>query len=46
MSSLIAAIIAGVVGLLVAVGTSVTVVQLASQKPDPVQKPLVVYGDR
>ena len=46
MSSLVAALVAGVVGALLAVGTSVTVVQLASQKPDPVQKPLIVYGSR
>jgi hypothetical protein len=46
MSSLVAAIVAAVVGALFAVATSVTVVQLASEKPDPVQKPLIVYGAR
>jgi hypothetical protein len=47
MSSLVAAIVAVVVGAIIAVGTSVTVVQLASShKPDPVQKPLIVYGSR
>jgi hypothetical protein len=46
MSSLVAAIVSVVVGALVAVGTSVTVVQIASQKPDPVDKPLIVYGRR
>lgn len=38
------AIIALVVGALLAAGTAVAVVQLASAKPDPVQKPVVVYG--
>jgi hypothetical protein len=46
MSSLVAAIVAVVVGALFAVGTSVTVVQLTSHKPGPVQRPLIVYGSR
>jgi|GEM_PF-2274434 type III secretory pathway component EscS len=45
-STVVAAVVAGVVGLLVAVGTSVTLVQLQTQTPDPVDKPLVVYGNR
>ena len=45
-STVVATVVAGVVGLLVAVGTSVTLVQLQSQTPDPVDKPLVVYGNR
>ncbi len=45
-SNVVSAVVAGVVGVLVAVGTSVTLVQLQSQTPDPVEKPLVVYGDR
>jgi hypothetical protein len=46
MPTVVSAVVAGVVGLLIAVGTSVTLVQLQSQTPDPVDKPLVVYGDR
>lgn len=38
------AIIALVVGAILAAGTAVAVVQLAGAKPDPVQKPVVVYG--
>jgi len=45
-TSLVAAVVAAVVGLLLAVGTSVTLVQLSSAKPDPVNEPLVVYGNR
>lgn len=47
MGSLVGAVVAGVVGVLLAVGTTVTLVQLnADQKPDPVTKPLIVYGER
>ena len=45
-TSLVAAVVAAVVGLLIALGTSVTLVQIASEKPDPVNEPLVVYGNR
>lgn len=45
-STVLGAVIAGVVGLLVAVGTSITLVQLQTQTPDPVDAPLVVYGNR
>jgi hypothetical protein len=45
-TSLVAAVVAAVVGLLLAVGTSVTLVQLAAEKPDPIDTPLVVYGER
>jgi hypothetical protein len=46
VSTVVGAVVAAVVGLLVAVGTSVTLVQLGSETPAPVDKPLVVYGDR
>jgi hypothetical protein len=46
MPPVVSVVVAGIVGLLIAVGTSVTLVQLQSQTPDPVDKPLVVYGDR
>jgi hypothetical protein len=45
-STVLGAVIAGIVGLLVAFGTSVTLVLLATGTPDPVDTPLVVYGDR
>jgi hypothetical protein len=47
LTSLIGAAAAAVVGLLLAVAGTFTVVQLsADAKPDPVDKPLVVYGNR
>jgi hypothetical protein len=45
-SSLVGAVVAAAVGLLLAVGTSVTLVQLADETPKPVTEPLVVYGNR
>lgn len=45
-STVLGAVVAAVVGFIVAVGTSVTLVQLQTQTPDPVNSPLVVYGDR
>jgi hypothetical protein len=45
-STVVGALIAALVGLLVAVGTSVSLVEMQTQTPDPVDKPLVVYGDR
>lgn len=45
-TSLVAAVVAAVVGLLLAVGTSVTLVQISAEKPDPVNEPLIVYGNR
>jgi len=42
----VGAVVAVVVGIVIAVGTSITLVQLQSQTPDPVDKPLVVYGER
>lgn len=45
-SSLVAAVVAAVVGLVLAVGTSVTLVQISAEKPPPVNEPLIVYGSR
>ena len=44
--SLVAAVVAAVVGLVLAVGTSVTLVQLSAEKPPPITEPLIVYGSR
>jgi hypothetical protein len=44
MTPLIATVVAAVVGIAIAVGSSVAVVQVAAKKPDPVTKPLIVYG--
>ena len=44
MSAAAGAVVALVVGVLLAAGTAVAVVQLAGAKPDPVQKPVIVYG--
>ena len=45
-SSVVAALVAAVVGLVLAVGTSVTLVQISSEKPPPITEPLIVYGSR
>ena len=45
-SSLVAAVAAALVGLVLAVGTSVTLVQVSTEKPPPVTSPLIVYGSR
>ena len=45
MTTAVGAIIALIVGALLAVGTAVSVVQLATAKPDPVNKPVIVYGN-
>jgi hypothetical protein len=46
VSTAMGAVVAAVVGIVLAVGTSLTLVQLSTATPDPVDKPLVVYGDR
>lgn len=47
MSSLAGAILAAVVAGVLAVGTTFGIVTtVSSAKPAPVDKPLVVYGDR
>jgi uncharacterized protein (DUF2062 family) len=44
MTPIIGVLVAAVVGIAIAVGSSVAVVQVATQKPDPVTKPIIVYG--
>lgn len=46
MSSLVGLLVAGVVAAGVALGTVFGIVSTASQTPDPVDKPLIVYGER
>ena len=46
MGSLVGAVIAGVVAVALAVGAAFGLVSSQSQTPDPVDKPLVVYGER
>lgn len=46
MGSLVGAVVAGVVAVGLAVGTAFGLVTAQSQTPDPVDKPLVVYGER
>lgn len=46
MGSLTSVVVAGFVAAVVAFGTVYGVVSTASSTPDPVQKPLVVYGER
>ena len=43
---MVGAVIAGVVAVALAVGTAFGLVTSQSQTPDPVDKPLVVYGER
>jgi hypothetical protein len=46
MGPMLGAVIAGVAALALAVGTAFGLVSSQSQTPDPVDKPLVVYGER
>jgi tetrahydromethanopterin S-methyltransferase subunit E len=46
MGSLVGVVVAGVVAAALAVGTAFGIVASQSATPDPVDKPLVVYGDR
>jgi hypothetical protein len=46
MGSIVGLVIAGVVAVVLAVGTAFGLVTSQSQTPDPVDKPLVVYGER
>ena len=46
MGSLMGAVIAGVLAVALAVGTAFGLVSSQNQTPDPVDKPLVVYGER
>jgi ascorbate-specific PTS system EIIC-type component UlaA len=46
MNSVVGAFIAGFVGALLAVVLVLSVVSGAQEAPDPVDKPLVSYGDR
>jgi hypothetical protein len=46
MGPLVGVVVAGVVAAALALGTAFGLVSTATQTPDPVQKPLVVYGER
>ena len=46
MNALAGVVVAAVVAAVLAVGTAVGIVTSASSTPDPVDKPLVVYGER
>jgi hypothetical protein len=43
---LLPVVIAGVVAAVLAIGTAFGLVSANSQTPPPVEKPLIVYGDR
>ena len=45
MTTLVAILVAAVIGVALAIGSSVAVVQVATSKPDPVTRPVVVYGN-
>ena len=46
MSPLVGVVVAAVVAAALAVGTAFGIVTTASSTPDPVETPLVVYGER
>ena len=46
MGPLVGLVLAAVVAAVLAFGTAFGIVSTASQTPDPVDKPLIVYGER